>query len=59
MRGFDEYYYPNAYHLGAALVAMITHSSIMAITGANLMLVAGVLALAWPGCCADSHAEPP
>jgi len=49
VRGFDRFYYPNVYHAGVALVGMITHSSIMALTGAHLMLVAGVTGLGLAG----------
>lgn len=49
VRGFDQYYYPNVYHSALALVGMITHSSITSLTGAHLMLVAGITGLGLAG----------
>ncbi|MDQ3735186.1 MAG: hypothetical protein M3400_14540 [Actinomycetota bacterium] len=49
VRGFDQAFYPNAYHLSVALVGMVGDSSLMALTGAHLMLVAGVAGLGLAG----------
>lgn len=49
VRGFDQFYYPNVYHAGVALVGMVTHSSIPSLAGAHLMLVPGVTGLGLAG----------